>query len=164
IEEQYDETDLIEMVSNYQIFFNYKSLLDADINAADLEATLAHFILQYPQISNVYTRTQMQSGSFSTGIAGLVQNGFNQKRSGDVIMVLKPSVITYSETGSTHGSGFSYDTHAPMLFFGNGIHRGSSLERAEVTDIAPTISALLGISYPNAATGKPLMMMLEKTE
>ena len=76
-------------------------------------------------------------------------------------MVLKPSVITYSETGSTHGSGFSYDTHAPMLFYGNGIPQGSSLERAEIIDIAPTISALLGISNPNAATGKPLNVMLE---
>lgn len=161
IEEEYDETDLIEMVSNYQIFFNYSALRDADIKAADLEASLAHFILQYPQINNVYTRSQLQSGTFSKGTAGLVQNGFNQKRSGDVIMVLKPSVITYSETGSTHGSGFSYDTHAPMLFYGNGIPQGSSLERAEIIDIAPTISALLGISNPNAATGKPLNVMLE---
>lgn len=164
IEEEYDETDLIEMVSNYQIFFNYKALRDADIKATDLETTLAYFILQYPQVSNVYTRAQLQGGSFTNGIAELVQNGFNQKRSGDVIMVLKPSVITYSETGSTHGSGFTYDTHAPMLFFGKGIPQGSSLERAEIIDIAPTISALLGISNPNAATGKPLSIMLEKTK
>src|SRR5690606_14330580 len=129
-----------------------------------LETTLAHFILQYPQVSNVYTRTQMQGGSFTRGTSALVQNGFNQKRSGDVIMVLKPSVITYSETGSTHGSGCSYDTHAPMLFYGNGIPYGSSLERAEIIDIAPTISALLGISNRNAATGKPLDVMLEKAK
>ena len=164
IEEHYDESNLIEMVSNYQIFFNYKALLDADIRAEDLETTLAHFILQYPQVSNVYTRTQMQGGSFTRGTSALVQNGFNQKRSGDVIMVLKPSVITYSETGSTHGSGFSYDTHAPMLFYGTGIPQGSSLEKAEIIDIAPTVSALLGISNPNAATGKPLKVMLEKVE
>ncbi|HSP41118.1 MAG TPA: alkaline phosphatase PafA, partial [Gillisia sp.] len=163
IEDEFDETDLIEMVSNYQVFFNYNALRDADIKAADLENTIAHFILQYPQVSNVYTRSQLQSGSFTNGTAMLIQNGFNQKRSGDVVMVLKPSTIVYSETGSTHGSGFSYDTHAPMLFFGRGIPQGSSLERAEIIDIAPTISALLGISNPNAATGKPLSVMLEKT-
>src|SRR5690606_41466803 len=109
------------MVSNYQIFFNYKALLDADIRASDLETNLAHFILQYPQVSNVFTRTQMQSGSFSNGVAGHVQNGFNQKSSGDVIMVLKPSVISYSEKGSTLGSGFSYDTYVIMLFFRYGM-------------------------------------------
>ena len=163
IEEEYDETGLIEMISNYQVFFDYNALKEAEINVVDLENSLAHFILQYSQVSNVYTRSQLQSGSFLNGTAMLVQNGFNQKRSGDVIMVLKPSTIVYSKTGSTHGSGFSYDTHAPMIFYGNGIPQGSSLERAEIIDIAPTISALLGISNPNAATGKPLSVMLEKT-
>lgn len=156
VKEVFDEGDLIESIYNYQVFFNYEALEDADINAIDLENAIAHYILQYPQVSNVFTRTQLQSGSYTTGIGALVQNGYNQKRSGDVVMVLKPSVITYSTTGSTHGSGFNYDTHAPLLFFGKGIPQGSSFERAEIIDIAPTISALLGISNPNAATGKPL--------
>lgn len=164
VKEVFDEEDLIEMIYNYQVFFNYEALKDADINAKDLENSIAHYILQYPQVSNVFTRTQLQSGSFTTGIGALVQNGYNQKRSGDVVMVLKPSVITYSPTGSTHGSGFNYDTHAPLLFFGKGIPQGSSYERAEIIDIAPTISALLGISNPNAATGKPLRAVLERKE
>ena len=161
IKEVFDEEDLIERIYNYQVFFNYEALTEANIKQAELENAIAHYTLQYAQVSNVYTRTQLQSGSFTTGMAALVQNGYNQKRSGDVVMVLKPSVITYSETGSTHGSGFSYDTHAPLLFFGNGIPQGSSFERAEITDIAPTISALLGIANPNAASGKPLRAILE---
>ncbi len=161
VKEVFDEEDLIEKIYNYQVFFNYEALREADINAVELENSIAHYILQYPQVNNVYTRTQLQSGSFTTGMAALVQNGFNQKRSGDVVMVLKPSVITYSETGSTHGSGFSYDTHAPLIFFGSGIPHGSTFERTEIIDIAPTISALLGISNPNAATGQPLRAILE---
>ncbi len=164
IAEEFDESNLIENISNYNIFFNYRVLNEADIKTIDLENRIAHFILQYPQVSNVYTRTQLQNGSFTQGTGMLLQNGFNQKRNGDVIMVLKPSTIVYSQTGSTHGSGYSYDTHAPLLFFGNGIPQGSSLERAEIIDIAPTISALLGISNPNAATGKPLHVMLEKAQ
>lgn len=162
VEEIFDTGGLIEKVYNYQIFFDYTALREADIKAYDLENALAHFILQYPQVNNVYTRSQMQNATFSEGTAQLVQNGFNQKRSGDVIMVLKPSVISYSKTGSTHGSGFNYDTHAPLIFFGNGVPQGSTFERSEIIDIAPTISAMLGISNPNAATGKPLSIMLDK--
>ena len=161
VKDVYDEDDLIEKIYNYQVFFNYESLKEAGINAVELENTIAHYMIQYPQVNNVYTRTQLQGASFTSGIAGLVQNGFNQKRSGDVVMVLKPSVITYSETGSTHGSGFSYDTHAPLIFFGSGIPHGSTYERTEIIDIAPTVSALLGISNPNAATGQPLRAILE---
>ncbi|CAM4272649.1 alkaline phosphatase PafA [Gillisia limnaea] len=164
VEEEFDNADLIEKVYNSQIFFDYTALQEADIRASDLENALAHFILQYPQVNNVYTRTQMQSATFSEGTAQLVQNGFNQKRSGDVIMVLKPSVISYSVTGSTHGSGFNYDTHAPLIFFGNGVPQGSTFKHSEIIDIAPTISAILGISNPNAATGTPLYIMLDKNK
>lgn len=161
IDSEFDGADLIENISNYQIFFNYDALREENVKAADLETALSHFLLQYPQINNVYTRTQLQSASFTNGTAALIQNGFNQKRSGDVIFVLKPAIITYSPTGSTHGSGFSYDTHAPLLFFGKGIKQGSSTKRTEIIDIAPTVSALLGISFPNAHTGKPLFELLD---
>ena len=162
LKERFQKENLIENISNLQIFFNYDALLEGNIEPSYLEQVISHFLLQYPQINNVFTRTQLQSGSFPTGISGLVQNGFNQKRSGDVIAVLKPAIISYSVTGSTHGSGFSYDTHAPLIFFGKGIKPGSTTNYSEIIDIAPTISALLGISFPNAATGKPLFEILDR--
>lgn len=161
VDAEYDGADLIEKVSNYQVFFNYEALREENIKAYDLEISLAHYLLQYPQINKVLTRSQLQSGSYTSGIPALIQNGFNQKRSGDVILVLDPSVISYSRTGSTHGSGYSYDTHAPLLFFGHGIKNGSTTQRSEIIDIAPTISALLGISFPNGHTGKPLFQLLD---
>jgi arylsulfatase A-like enzyme len=71
-------------------------------------------------------------------------------------------VISYSKTGSTHGSSQSYDTHVPLLFYGNGIQKGSSSKRTEIIDIAPTISSLLKISFPNGATGNPISEVLKK--
>ena len=91
----------------------------------------------------------------------MLQNGFNQRRSGDVIYVYDPAVISYSMTGSTHGSGLNYDTHVPLLFFGKGIKQGSTFKRTRIVDIAPTMSALLGISFPNGNTGMPLGFVLE---
>ncbi len=164
IGEKYKKGGTIESVSNYQIFFNYRTLRELGIDRNAFEKDIAHFILQYPKVSNVFTRSQLESGSYVQGISGLVQNGFNQKRSGDVIFVLEPSVISYTTTtGSTHGSGFSYDTHAPLIFFGNGISLGSTARRSEIIDIAPTISVLLGIAFPNATTGVPLEVVLKKT-
>ena len=103
----------------------------------------------------------MSNTGFTHGIELLLQNGFNQKRSGDVIVVYEPAVISYSRKGSTHGSGLNYDTHVPLLFYGFGIKQGSTLQRTRIEDIAPTMSALLGISFPNAATGQPLEFVLD---
>jgi arylsulfatase A-like enzyme len=104
----------------------------------------------------------MSNTSFDRGIERLLQNGFNQKRSGDVLVVNSPAYISYSNTGSTHGSGLNYDTHVPLLFFGKGINHGSTVIKTRVVDIAPTISALLGISFPNGATGNPLEFVLQQ--
>ncbi len=159
---KYQKENLVENISNNQIFFNYDEVLQMDVSSEELQQEIAHFLLQYDKINRVFTRSQLQSASYSEKIASTVENGFNQKRSGDVVMVLEPSVISYSRTGSTHGSGNNYDTHAPLIFYGKGIKSGNSLERTEIVDIAPTISALLGIPFPNGATGRPLHMVFEK--
>ena len=134
---------------------------DEDLDAREVEQKIAHYLLQQQSISRVYTREQLQSGNFTKGLSSLVQNGFNQERSGDVVFVLDPAYIIYPEKGTTHGSGFIYDTHVPLIFFGKGIKQGSSLEYSVIPDIAPTISALLGISFPDASTGRPLIQVLE---
>ena len=59
-------------------------------------------------------------------------------------------------TGTTHGSSYSYDTHIPLIFWGGEIPHGQTDRKVNVRDIAPTISKLLGISYPNGCTGNPL--------
>jgi phosphopentomutase len=76
-----------------------------------------------------------------------------------VLFVYKAGVFKDAEwnrTGTDHHSGFNYDTHVPLLFFGKGIKHGESLIRTDVTDIAPTISGFLGISFPNGSIGHPL--------
>ena len=160
--ETFKADSLIQNISNSQIFLDYERVEEEKINMAKVEAELAHYILQQENISRVFTREQLQSASYDKDVEELVQNGFNQKRSGDVVFVIDPGFISYPEKGTTHGSGFSYDTHAPLIFFGKGIKKGSTVSPSYINDIAPTISAMLGIAFPNAATGKPLMELLDQ--
>lgn len=159
--EEFKVDSLIRNVSNSQIFLNYGLMKQKKLLAEDVESKIAHFMLQQDNISKVFTRDQLVSAGFASGISGLIQNGYNQKRSGDIVFVTDPGYIVYPEKGTTHGSGFSYDTHVPLIFFGKGIKKGSTFEHSEIPDIAPTISAMLGISFPNATTGKPLSIMLK---
>jgi predicted AlkP superfamily pyrophosphatase or phosphodiesterase len=158
----YNQEELISNISNDQIFFNKENLRKSKINPMDLENFVATAIIGYEHIDKVYTRNALVSGMQPHGTGRLIQNGFHHKRSGDVIFVLEPAVISYSKTGSTHGSSQSYDTHVPLLFYGNGIRKGSSSKRTEIIDIAPTISSLLKISFPNGATGNPINEVLKK--
>jgi predicted AlkP superfamily pyrophosphatase or phosphodiesterase len=152
---------LIENVSSGQIFLDHTEIKKQNLSAAAIENALQRELLNYDKIAKAYTRTALINSEFTHGVAATIQRGFNQKRSGDVCYVLDIATISYSRTGSTHGSGFNYDTHVPLLFYGNGIQQGETLQRYNITDIAPTISALLEISFPNAATGNPIESALK---
>jgi len=161
LEATYGTKDIVENISNGQIFLDRKKVEDLDLNLIDVQNAIAMEQLGYKNISKVYTATTVSSSSFSNGVEMLLQNGFNQKRSGDVLLVNDTAFISYSKTGSTHGSGLNYDTHVPLLFFGKGVKHGETFDKTVIPDIAPTISALLGISFPNGATGKPLGFVID---
>ncbi|MCF8274774.1 MAG: alkaline phosphatase family protein [Flavobacteriaceae bacterium] len=156
VETTFAASNLIESITNNQIFLNRVKIHQLDLDLDDVQEAIVNEIIKYEHVDKAYTATAMTTTSFSTGIEQLIQNGFNQKRSGDVIYVLDTAVISYSKTGSTHGSAFEYDTHVPLLFFGKGIKHGETFKKTEITDIAPTMSALLNISYPNGNMGQPL--------
>lgn len=157
----YGTTDLVKNVSNNQIFLNRKKITELKLDLSDIQEAIINEIITYDNVYKAYSATTMSTTSFSYGIELLLQNGFNQKRSGDILIIYDPAYISYGRTGSTHGSGLNYDTHVPLLFFGKGINQGSSFEKTTITQIAPTISALLGISFPNGATGQPLIEVLD---
>lgn len=154
-------TGLIENVSNNQIFLNREKIKEMDLDLDDVQEAIVNELIDYDHVDKVYSAHTMSTIEFTSGIEELLQKGFSQKRSGDVLFVNDPSYVSYSKTGSTHGSAFNYDTHVPLLFFGKGIKHGQTLQKTEITDIAPTISALLGISFPNGSIGHPLAFVLK---
>jgi predicted AlkP superfamily pyrophosphatase or phosphodiesterase len=154
-------TDIIKNFSNFQFFLDHDIIKNLDLDVAEVQKIIAKEVLGYDFVDRVYTGDQMWNNDYTSGIPYILKNGYHLKRSGDVLLVPKPGFVSYSETGSTHGSPQIYDTHVPLLFYGKGIQQGSTVQRTEIPDIAPTIAALLGISFPNGTTGKPIAEVLE---
>ncbi|CAM1374465.1 alkaline phosphatase PafA [Tenacibaculum xiamenense] len=145
---------LIEDFSNFQIFLNQEKIESLNLNSDEVANVIADASITYKGIYKAVTAKTMRSTTFTKGILNSLQNGYNQKFSGDVMLIPTPSTIIYSRKGTTHGSGYSYDTHVPIIFYGKGINKGSSKKKYEIIDIAPTISNLLNIEFPNGNTGK----------
>ena len=153
--------DVVKNFSNNQFFLDHKIVKNLDMDLAKAQEIIATELLTYDSIDRVYTGQQMWNNNYVSGIPYILQNGYNQKRSGDIFIVLRPGFISYHNTGSTHGSPQIYDTHVPLLFYGKGIKQGSTVARTEIPDIAPTLASLLGIAFPNGTTGKPIVEVLE---
>ena len=113
-------------------------------------------------VANYYTEATLRQGNYGEyGIKGKVIRGYHARRSGDIIFILDSGWTEGgSIQGTTHGSGYTYDTHVPILFYGNGIKKGSSVQLHSITDIAPTIAVLLNIKFPSGATGNTVQEIL----
>ena len=154
--------EIIENVSNFQVFLNKDKIRELKLNYENVAQTIADEAINHKKIYKSVTARTMQTTTFTNGILHVLQNGYNQKFSGDVILIPNPSTIaSSSRKGTTHGSGYSYDTHIPMIFYGNGIKQGVSKKKYEIVDIAPTISNLLQIEFPNGCSGKIIEEVLE---
>ncbi len=158
---------LISNVSNHQIFLNQDAFQhDAKATGVDMfiaTELVGKFLMSFDGVSNYYTEAILRQGSYGEeGDRGDVFRGYNVQRSGDIVYTLQPGWIeSGSVQGTTHGSPYKYDTHVPVLFYGKGIKKGSTAQYHTVTDIAPTLSILLNIKFPNSCTGQPILEIVE---
>ena len=158
----FNSKELIENISNYQIFLNQEKIEALGFNKNTVAQRLADEVLSFDKIYKAVTARILQTTNFTEGIMHALQQGYNPKFSGDVLMIPYPATLNYSRKGTSHGSGYSYDTHVPLIFYGNGIKKGASKKTYKIIDIAPTISNLLKIEAPNGTSGKIIEEVLKK--
>ena len=163
LQTNYGAGSWIKNYSNNQLFLNHELIKEKNINFQEIRKTCANFFLKYKWVKNTYTSDQLHENEYQNSFHSLIQRGYNQKLSGDVIVSLQTGWLSVSwrEGGTTHGSCFSYDTHIPLIFWGGNIPQGQTDRKVFIRDIAPTISTLLGIAYPNGCTGNPLPEVTE---
>ena len=152
---------LIANVDNSQIYLNDEVISEMNLNKSKVVNELVKILESFDFISKAYTADFILGSSELIEYEKLIQNGYHNERSGDIALILKENVIFYNGKGTTHGSGYNYDTHVPLIFYGYGIKKGETLNHTEIPDIAPTISKLLGLEMKNS-TGKVLDFIFEK--
>ncbi len=163
VSKKYFKSDkLIENISNFQIFLNKGKIESLGLSVNEVAQRFADESVHFKTIYKAVTARTLQTTTFATGILNHLQNGYNQKFSGDVLLVPTPATIRYPKKGTTHGSGYSYDTHIPIIFYGNCIQKGSSKKKYRIIDIAPTVANLLEIEAPNGTTGQVIKEALKK--
>ena len=158
---------IIEKISNDQVFLN-QDLFGGDPKSSGIDFLIAsqlitRYLMSTPGVAQVFTESVLRQADYAgKGIKGMIVRGYNHKRSGDIAFELEPGwMISGSGTGTTHGSSYTYDTHVPVLFYGAGIKKGSSVLYHPITDIAPTLSILLNIKFPSGCTGQPISEILD---
>jgi len=152
---------LVLSVSNQQVFLDQKAISLKTLKADKIENSIVDFLLKENGIANAFPEYNLVNKEYAEGIESVIKNGYHVKRSGDVMINYLPYWMDSEvKFGTTHGSPYEYDTHVPLIFYGYTIKPGSTSEKINITDIAPTICNLLNIEVPNGTSGKPILQLI----
>lgn len=139
-----------------QVYLNRKRIYSAGLDLAEVQQIVADFAIQFRGVAEAITARNLQGSYFAQGTMGKAQKGYFARHSGDVVLNLLPGWTLDGANVSQSGSQYVYDSHIPIAFFGGMIAPKRIAREVSLTDIAPTIAHIVGVTPPNAATGVPI--------
>ncbi len=160
IKQRFGVENAIASIMNEQVYLSRKRLDTTKADILEIKNWIAAYLMKDESITHAFASDDILISPLPKTIREMYANGFHPSRSGDVIFIPKPGYFIGGNTGTTHGSPFQYDTHIPLLWYGWGIKKGSSNKIVYMTDIAPTVAALLHIQAPNGNVGQVLQEAL----
>ncbi|WP_430973979.1 alkaline phosphatase family protein [Sunxiuqinia rutila] len=147
----YGQGDWVEFVSDQQIYLNRDLIEKRDLNLADMQAKAASFINQFEGVKLALPAVDFEQGDYVKSQLARISSSFNFKRSGDVLFALEEGwqpEFKYKRTI------YNDNSRIPMIWFGQGIKRGSTLRRVDAVDLVPTLLHLLGYEIPSHCIGQ----------
>lgn len=140
---------------NYHFFFNDKAY-SAEEKQKVIDASV-EYLKQDPQFLYVVDNEKIAVSSIPEPIKSRLINGIFRGRSGEITVVTRPQIfgatVSPDYKGTSHGQPMAYDVHIPFVIYGWHVDHGESTKPVNITDIAPTICAMLHIQMPDAAIG-----------
>jgi predicted AlkP superfamily pyrophosphatase or phosphodiesterase len=126
---------------------------------AKVEAATLALLRAHPQVQTVFTKAEIAATPSPSGPPeswSLLQEArasFDPQRSGDLLLLLKPRVMSIPEQAvmgyvATHGSPWDTDRRVPILFWRKGLTHFEQPLGVETVDILPTLAALINLPVP----------------
>jgi predicted AlkP superfamily pyrophosphatase or phosphodiesterase len=160
------DKELIQSYFQPYVYLNHEVVQERGLNLAEVERTVAAELEKIDGIWLAAPSSALADGAFpNTPLEEAILRNYNSKRSGDIYVVFKPAWFINDSEGlsvaSTHGSPWRYDQFVPVIFLVPGMPPQRVFREISTVDVAPTLSAILGITYPSGSVGKPLVEVLQ---
>jgi predicted AlkP superfamily pyrophosphatase or phosphodiesterase len=163
LQKEFGTGNYVQSVINSQVYLNNDVIQANKLDKAAMKKTVIRTLMLQPGIMRAIDLENLQQANLPDKVNTVIVNGYNQKLSGDVQYINKPGWYEGGERGTTHGSWNPYDSHIPLLWYGWNIKKGKTNREVYMTDIAPTLAALLSIQMPNATIGKVIEEVTNNT-
>ena len=151
--------NLVRSMINYQVHFNQQEIDEKDLGLNKIERETVRFLETQDGVAHAVIMADATNAAIPAVLREYIINSYNRERSGAIQIILQPAWYSSGiprPKGATHSAIYPYDTHIPLIFMGWGIKRGETVRPTNITDIAPTLAALLHIQTPDGNIGPPI--------
>jgi hypothetical protein len=164
---QYDEEKehLIRTFSNEYFYLDEKKIAGKGFDLSAFEDTVRNLSLAQEGIGAAFTRGDLRDLArhpiAGDSIGFRVVNGYNAQLCGQVTVIQKPYVLwDDGNTGTEHGTPYSYDTHVPFIFIAPSVKPGTYDFPCTPYDISTTLAHAIKVWAPKKSAGNILWQIL----
>lgn len=157
---------LVSSSVNYHLGFDLKKISENNLDYETVKKATVSFLQKLPGVQFAVDIDHIGDAPVPEPIKTMIINGYNTKRCGPVMIIPEPGWFGGYKggTGTTHGNWNPYDTHIPLVFMGWNIKHGATNRDIRMSDISPTLAALLHIQMPNGNVGEVINEVVELGE
>lgn len=148
--------NIVKRVYEYQVYLDNDVIAKHKLNSHDIKKEFIQYLEKQPEVLSVFDYDDFSNVVLPAKIKEMLAKGYYHNRSGDMQLILKANHTDVNSMGTEHGTIYNYDTHIPLVWYGWKIPQGKTNREVYMTDIAPTISAMLHIQMPNGSVGTVL--------
>jgi predicted AlkP superfamily pyrophosphatase or phosphodiesterase len=145
------DTLMIDMDQNL-VFIDRDAFKAAHLDADSVLERLAKAIRATPGVARVDRWPAILADSARDPIARRWTHQFPATAPIELVVTLTPYSI-FGPIIVTHGSPYDYDSHVPLIFYGDGVKPGRYDGFVRTVDLAPTLAAIAGVKPTERVDG-----------
>lgn len=149
----------IEGYYGKHIYLNKPLIEEKNIDFKELQEVAKEFLLEFEGVQSAYSFSQLMniSAGADTEMAK-IRNSSHKNTAGDIILTLMPGWLEVDDNAASVGETDALVSYLPLYFYGWKIAQQTITTKHQITDIAPTLSDILQIAYPNATIGTSIRL------
>ena len=160
------QANMVVGIADSRLYLNHPEIEKAGLNLQAIKDTAVNFLRSDKEIAFAVDYEKAYVTSVPAPIREQIVNGYNNKRSGDIVLINYPRVLPYAINtnyrGTSHGSWVPDDARIPFVLMGWNVGHGSCNAPTRIVDIAPTVCSMLHIQMPDACIGSSVLDKVAK--
>lgn len=156
----YGNGDWLSAYTNRQFYLNQKLIDEKNIKAYEIQKHSADILDDFEGVLRIFTSNDIEEGIAGNELSRKAANSYFNGRSGNMLVTLMAGWIDPTVENGSHGT-YEYDSQVPLYWYGWKTPEQTINRAILLNDIAPTISEILKISAPSAASGTPIWEVIK---